>query len=221
MERTIRVTGKGKVSLKPDRIRLTITQTGLCAAYDTAVAESADRKQDMNALFAALGFEKSDLKTLSFNVDTQYESYQDKNHVWKQRLEGYRYTHRMKIVFPADHELLGKVLYAISHCPGAPEFSIEHTVSDPEEAKQQLLARAVIDSRRKAEVLTAAAGVSLGQLLSIDYSWQEIDFVSHPMDGAFLCDGVPAPTDAKSYRMDIEADDIDVEDTVTVVWNLV
>lgn len=41
MERTIRVTGKGKVSVKPDTIRLIMTVEGTNKDYDKAVKESA------------------------------------------------------------------------------------------------------------------------------------------------------------------------------------
>lgn len=79
MERTIRVTGKGMLSVKPDTIRLRITQEGVRKEYAAAVKESADQKKDLNDALAELGFKKEDLKTLYFNVDSEYESYQDKN----------------------------------------------------------------------------------------------------------------------------------------------
>lgn len=222
MEKTIRVTGKGKISVKPDRIRLLITQKGLCEAYDEALRESVTRKAEMNERLAAVGFEKKDLKTLYFNVDTEYERYQAKDRSWKERLKGYRYNQRMKLEFDADNALLGKVLYAMAHCPGEPQFSIEYTVSDPEAARDALLAKAVADSRRKAEVLTAAAGTQLGELQLIDYSWGEVDIYSRPMDTRMLmdCAEMPIASNAAGYELDIEADDIDVMDTVTVVWTL-
>ena len=45
MERTIKVTGKGKISVKPDTIRLTITQTALHPVYEEAIKDSADKKR--------------------------------------------------------------------------------------------------------------------------------------------------------------------------------
>ena len=42
MERTIRVIGKGKLSVKPDTIRLIMTVEGVSEEYDQAVKESAD-----------------------------------------------------------------------------------------------------------------------------------------------------------------------------------
>lgn len=222
MERTIRVTGKGKVSVKPDRIRLMLDMENTTPEYESTLKMSAEMTEALKDLVENLGFLRTDLKTLYFNVDTEYSSYQDKDKSWKRRFEGYKFTHRMKLEFDADNKLLGRILYELARCAVKPEFSIEYTVGDPESAKNELLARAVNDSGEKAKVLTDAAGVSLGEIISIDYSWAEIDFVSRPMNKMMLEECCMSAPDegARGYDIDIEADDIDVTDTVTVVWRI-
>ena len=220
MERTIKVTGKGKISVKPDTIRLTITQSALYPVYEEAIKDSADKKEFLNNELKGLGFEKSELKTLHYNVDSEYESYQDKNNNWKRRFSGYKYTHRMKLEFASDNALLGKVLSVVSHCPGEPEFSIQYTISDAESAKNELLAKAVEDSKIKANVLSTAAGVSLKEIMTIDYSWGEIDFVTRPVNELMMRSCIDSELAEESINFDIEADDIDVTDTVTVVWSI-
>jgi len=76
MERTIKVTGKGKISVKPDTIRLIITQTNVENSYEGAIMESADKKGNLNSSLKRLGFDDAVLKTLFFNIDTEYENYQ-------------------------------------------------------------------------------------------------------------------------------------------------
>ena len=220
MERTIRVTGKGKISVKPDTIRLLITQQSVEPTYEGAVRESAVRKNELTEAFGTLGFRKEDLKTLYFNVNTEYESYQERDKSWRKRLVGYEYTHRMKIEFPADNEMLGRVLLKISRCPGEPEFSIEYTIADQEAAKNELLGKAVTDAKAKAEVLTKAAGVTLQDIQLIDYSWGEVEFVSRPIN-KMMMDADCCLPDEDGIDIDIEADDIDITDTVTVVWGIV
>ena len=220
MERTIRVTGKGKISVKPDTIRLRLSVEGIYPEYDETLRKSAEVVELLKDLVEQLGYERKELKTLYFNIDTEYESYQEKDKSWKRRFQGYKYVHRMKIEFPADNQKLGKMLYALAHCPVEPEFSIEYTVADPEAAKNELLGEAVKDSMAKAGILAAAANVKLGNIINIDYSWGEVDFVSRPLEELSLrcCEDACEPT---SYNMDIEPDDIDMSDTVTVVWNIV
>ena len=219
MERTIRVTGKGNLSVKPDTVRLIMAMEGMKEEYDEALAESANMTEHLNRIFSDLGFEGEDIKTLSFNVSTEYESYQAKDKSWKRRFEGYKYVHRMKVEFPADNKRLGKVLYKLGHSPVRPEFHIEYTVAEPEKCKNELLAKAIIDAKAKADVLSKASGVSLGEIVTIDYSFMEIDVVSRPMDKLMLEEYCMRSCEADEfYDIDINPDDIDVTDNVTVVW---
>ena len=220
MERTIRVTGKGKLSVKPDTIRLRINMEGIYPEYDETLQKSSEVVELLKDFVEKQGYERKELKTLYFNIDTEYESYQAKDKSWKRRFQGYKYVHRMKIEFPADNQRLGGMLYALAHCPVSPEFSIEYTVADPEASKNELLGKAVKDSMKKASVLAEASDVKLGESINIDYSWGEIDFVSKPLHEMSLRCCEPDVSYSESYDMDIEPDDIDITDTVTVVWAL-
>lgn len=217
LDRIIKVTGKGGLSVKPDQIRLKLDLSGGRTSYEDTVRMSSEQVEALKELFEKLGFARSDLKTTHFDIDTWYESYQTKDQEWKKKFAGYKFTHNLKVEFDADNELLGKVLYALSKSQVRPEFRIEYTVKDIEASKNELLARAVADSRAKAEVLTKAAGVKLGEIQTIDYSWGEIDFSVSPMDKMMLAESAPS---YGSYNMDIEPDYIDVTDTVTVVWEI-
>ncbi len=215
--KTIRITGKGKIKVHPDTTRLTITLERTCKEYDKTLKRSAEMTEELKNLFENFGFEKSDLKTISFNIDTEYESYKE-NDVYKQRFEGYSFRHVLKIEFDSDNKLLGKILYALSHSPVCPEFKISYTVKNPEKAKNELLENAVQDAKEKAEVLTKAAGVQLKEIQNIDYSWGEVQFESRPIlmeENLETCE-----SKNESYDLDIEPDDIDAQDTVTVVWEI-
>ena len=116
---------------------------------------------------------------------------------------------------------MGKILYALANCPLNPEFRIAYAVKEPEAAKNTLLSKAVKDAMEKAEVLAGAAGVTLKGIQSIDYSWGEINFEVRPMRGEMMMEKRMVPMAAMdSYDMDIEPDDIEVSDTVTVVWEI-
>lgn len=219
--RTIRVTGKGQIKVRPDMTRITLSLEGTYPEYGEALRRSSQDTEQLKDLLAGFGFEQSDLKTLNFHVDTEYESYKDHG-AYKQRLVGYKYHHTMKVEFESDNERLGKVLYALAHCDVQPEFRLSYTVKDPEAAKNELLGKAVTDARVKATVLTQAAGVDLKDIQSIDYSWGQINFEVQPMNRMLMaeecCDS--AINEVGSYDMDIEPDDIEVSDTVTVVWEI-
>lgn len=218
--RTIRVTGKGQIKVKPDMTRITMSLEEVHPEYDETLRSSSQSTELLKDLLCDFGFERNDLKTLNFSVDTEYESYKEKD-TYKQRFVGYKFTHVMKVEFESDNDRLGKLLYALAHYSVKPEFRISYTVKDPEAAKNELLGRAVTDAKEKAAVLTQAAGVALKDIQSIDYSWGEIDFTVNPMNRMLMAeDCYDAPTDGGNYDMDIEPDDIEVSDTVTVVWEI-
>lgn len=219
MERTIRVTGRGKLSVPPDTIRLPVTAEGRYPDYAEAMRHSAEDTESVRDAVAAAGLDPKDLKTAHFGINTEYESVQDKDGNWIQRFAGYRYEHRMTIRFPLDSDRLSRVMEQMSRCPAAASFYIEYTVKDPEKIRNRLLKQAVSDSRKKAETLTRAAGVTLGDVVSIDYSWGEIEIRSRPMN-AVMMDKAAMPEEAGGFGMSMEPEDISVEDTVTVVWSI-
>lgn len=217
--RTIRVTGKGQLKVRPDTTRITMTLSGVYKEYADTLRHASEDTEALRDLLSGFGFERADLKTLSLNVDTEYESYRDKNNDYRQRFVGYRSEHVLKIEFASDNERLGAVLYALAHSAVRPEFRISYTVKDPEAVKNTLLGKAVADAKEKAAVLSQAGGVTLKDIQSIDYSWGEIALEYTPLRSNRLAEYDVAPM-AKAYSLDIEPDDIDVSDTVTVIWEI-
>lgn len=221
-KRTIRVTGKGKLAVKPDVTRIVMTVEGTYKDYDKTLEKASKATENIKNLFCGLGFADDAVKTTSFNIDTEYENYLDeKTNQWKNKFKGYRFSLGLKAEFSVDNILLGKVLFAVSKCEERPEFRILYTVKDKEACKNELLAKAVEDSKAKAVVLAKAAEVKLGQIQAINYSWGEDDIISEPMRRSgdmLMCKSSRA--EANAYDINIEVDDIEVTDTVTVIWEI-
>ena len=67
----------------------------------------------------------------------------------------------------------------------------------------------------------AVSYVKLGEIQAIDYSWGEIDFVTKPLNEMRLMECTECEMSAPgAYDIDIEADDINVTDTATVIWEI-
>lgn len=218
MGRNIRVTGKGKLSVKPDTIRLAIKAVGIYPDYEKTIKESADQTKALRESLEKSGLSGKKLKTKEFSIQSEYESYRDEHDDYKKRFIGYKFEHHTEIQFPNDNDQLGRTLYELSHCSIEVEFKIFYTVSNPEKVKNDLLKKAVEDSKGKAEILAESAGVSLGEIEHIDYSWGELQILSQPIDN-FAVEPMVLGARA-SYDIDIEADDIDVDDIVTIVWEI-
>lgn len=220
MERTIRVTGRGKMNVKPDTIELNIFVSKVYPEYAEAMEASAEMTEVLKAAAERAGFDPRDLKTTGFSVNMNYEGVYDEKGNWKNKFAGYRYDHNLALRFDADNVKLGKMLWELSDCGADAEISINHTVKDPEPVRNELLAKAVKDSRTKAEVLAAASGVSLGDIISVDYSWGEMQIYNRTVDNLTFGSNSKISMTEESFDMDIEADDIHIRDTVTVIWEI-
>ena len=220
-KRLIKVTGKGNLKVKPDVTRITITLEGCYKVYEESQRRSSEDTESLKDVLEGLGFKREDVKTLSFNVNTKRESYQTKTGNWKERFVGYEFRHVMKVEFDSDNARLGKVLYALANAEKiTPEFRLSYTVKDKEASKNELLGKAVEDAKAKAVVLSKAAGVKLKQIQSIDYSWGEINFECSPMGESLRNHSVMACKASGAYDVNVEPDDIEVSDTVTVIWEI-
>ena len=212
---TICVTGKGMIRLKPDTMRITVTLEGKDPDYARTLERSAEDAGKIRDALLPVGFEREDLKTLNFRVETEYEGYQEEG-VYRQRIVGYLYRHELKIEFPSDNERLGRVLATLANAALTPDLRISFTVKDIEAAKNALLGAAVADARKKATTLVEAEGVRLGRIRHLRYSMHDSEFAVHPVMYA----GMARKACADSMAPEIEPEEITAEDTVTVVWEI-
>lgn len=220
MERTIKVTGRGKASVRPDTIELGIFLNKVYPEYRQAMEASAEHTGALKAAAERAGFSPEELKTTGFSVNMNYEGVYDEKGNWQNRFSGYRCEHSLVIRFPLDNEKLGRLLSELMECGADAEISIRHTVKDPEPARQELLKKAVNDSRLKAEALADAAGVALGRIINVDYSWGEMEIFNRTVDRMVMGNAKMSAAE-ESLDMDIEADDIRLQDTVTVIWEII
>ena len=219
--REMKVTGHGRLSVKPDRIRLILNLSDTKKDYEKALQASAEMGAKLTELFQGCGFQPEDLKTNNFFVDAQYEGYNDKDGNWKQRFVGYRFEQSLKIEFPIDNDRLGKILYALAKSGVKTEFRIQYTVEDPEACRKELLDGAVKDAKEKAAVLAKASGVKLGEIIRVDYSFGDREIYSEPVNFRNMkCYGA-AECEDSTFAVNIVADNIDLNDTVTICYEMV
>lgn len=215
MVRTITVKGIGKVSARPDYVVLSMTLQSNHMDYDKAMDMAAGHIQHLNETLAAIGFEKGSVKTTNFNVHTDYDRVKDRNGNYKNVFNGYEVTHNLKLAFDLDMGRLSQALAAIAGCLSHPQLSVAFTVKDATAINEEMLRSATANAKRKAEILCEASGVTMGDLIAIDYNWGEMDIYSHTR---YDCCEDAMPLMAKS--IDIDPDDIDVSDTATFVWEI-
>lgn len=214
--RTITVKGIGAVSVKPDLIVLRLSMETAEYEYDAAMKAAAEKIDFLNKALEAAGFEKKSAKTADFRVRADYDRLNAGKGNYTSVFMGYKCRHELKIEFDFDTKRLAKALSEISKCIAKPEISIDFTVKDSSAVSGELLKSAVKNAREKAEILCAASGAKLGELLSIDYNWGELHLYSatdYDVEGKCMMLGA-------ADDMDIEPEEIKARDTATFAWEI-
>lgn len=216
--RTITVKGIGKASQKPDLIIINMSLEVIEMDYVTSLKRAEADLGSLKAALISAGHKDELLVTTNFAVRTKYESRYE-NDAWKETFTGYLCEHKLKLEFDFALELLGKTIEAITNSASNPRFNIQFSVKDQNSLKDQLLKRAVDDSAHKAEIIAGAAGVKLGTIQKIDYSWSDLYLYSSSemeMDRHVLA----LSSAADSSGFDIMPDEVEANDTVTVEWEI-
>ena len=205
MTRTITVRGVGKATAKADFVTINMSMKTSDMEYDTAMDMAAEKIDGLSRALKHAGFGADDLKTTKFRVDTAYDTIKDRDGNYKRIFEG----------FVVHHDV--RLLSAMAACISAPEIEIRFSVKDSEKLKDDILRSAAENARRRAEILCEASGASLGALLSIHYSWDELSIYSSTRF-SYESECLSSVKSVKS--IDMEPEDIHAGDSATFVWEI-
>lgn len=159
----ITVTGEGAMALVPDMASL---QLGVTTTGETATAAMQANTAAMQAVMARLqsaGIEGRDLQTSNLNLSPNWMQTEG---MTAPEIRGYS-AHNMLLVRVRDLEGLGGVLDAAIQDGANTLDSLNFAHSNPKPAMDKARSDAVADARARAEALVAAAGASLGRIISI------------------------------------------------------
>lgn len=223
MERKITVKGIGHITAKPDYVVINMTIDATHKKYEKAVEEASDKINNLSSALVKIGFEKDDLKTADFKVNVATGYKKNIKGVSEVVKLGYTCTNRMKLSFDFESEKLSKAIDAITTCVSDPKLNITFTVKDEEAVKDELLKSAGANARRRAEILCEAAGGKLGNLVTINYNWNEISIISPTrFDNDYLsCTSELYDEMPMAAPKSIQPDDIDLSDNAVFVWEIV
>lgn len=73
-ERIIRVKGQGAVSMAPDCIEIDINLGETYLTYEESMEAASESLEEIREALKPLGFQKKDVKTSNFNINSDYES---------------------------------------------------------------------------------------------------------------------------------------------------
>ena len=161
----ITVTGSGQVFVIPDVAYINI---GVRSTGDTvveAIAQSNEQAQAIQFALTQKGIEEKDIQTSNFNVYQQSDyDYQGNPTRTYYSVENTVYVTVMKI------DKLGDILDAVARSGANNIYGVNFDVQDKSEAQKAARELAVQAAQKQAQELAAAAGIELGELLSISSS---------------------------------------------------
>jgi uncharacterized protein YggE len=163
--RTINVTGTGKVTLVPDiaYVSIGVHTEGKDAAQ--AVAANTSQAQKVVDALEAFDIDAKDIQTTNFSIYPQ-QQYDNEG-----KPQGITYVVDNTVyVTLRDIDKLGELLDAVVTAGANSINSIQFDVADREAALSEARKLAVEDGQKQAEELATAAGVTLGQVLTINSS---------------------------------------------------
>lgn len=179
MEKTIRVTGTAKKTVKPDMQCVTFSCSELCKTYEDSLKLFETKNNEVNSILTKLGFDKKDWSMSSFNIEQDYDYYKEK--IWnkeysKKQVNGFKLYVGYKVDFLIDTKRLGELLYGIKgffdkHNNIDTDIVFNYYIKDEMAIKNQVLEMAVKDCEVKSKILADAANVSIKEIQDINYSW--------------------------------------------------
>ncbi|MCX6088694.1 MAG: SIMPL domain-containing protein [Caldiserica bacterium] len=160
----VNVTGVAKVDVKPDTAYITL---GVSTTADTVQSaldkNSASAVKVIDAL-KKLGIMDKDIQTSNFWVNPQY----DYN---KQPAEQIGFTAENDITVKTTPDKASQVILAGATNGANNFYNFILKVSNEEEVKTTLIAKAIEDAKKKAEAIAAGANKKLGDFKMISYDY--------------------------------------------------
>jgi uncharacterized protein len=204
-ERTVSVSAQGHASAAPDRAAIS---TGVLTEADTARDAMNRNTVAMSKLIdglKALGITGKDIQTTTIQINPRYTQPRDGK---QPVVNGYTALNQVRIVV-TDIKKIGDVLDAALTLGANQMGGIAFEASTAETLKDEARKQAMVNARRRAELYATAAGVTLGQVLTIAEDIRTVDHAPFAGRDRMMASAVP-----------VEAGSIDLEATVHVTWSI-
>ncbi len=221
-ERLITVKGIGELRVPVDFVEMNFTLSEKNKDYKKGYENFQKGIEEIQSIISNCGFDKKELKTSELKTITEYDHISKKG-AYTEVFRDYNFIIKMKLCFDFTGKKLGELYAYLSKSKAVPKIDVDFTVKDKESVKKQLLGNAARDAKDKAEILCQSMNAKLGQLVKINYNWEEVHIYSKSIfeagdDDMFVgC----SPSFVSTGGIDYTPDDIDVSDNALFVWEII
>ena len=182
-QRTITVSGSGRVQVVPDRFSFVVGVTTRGRAVGDAVKENSGKTAHVVAALKAAGVTDAEVQTSNFSIDQPYEN---------GRQVSDQYVVRNTVTVTRTNPKNASDLLQAAIDAGANQaFGVRFFAADLSAARDRALEAAYRDARARAEKLASAAGHSLGDALAMT-----TERPASPLVGGVEAQSAPPPIEA-------------------------
>lgn len=224
--RTVRIDAHMTESFPPDEMRTTITFRGTYSTRQACMEAYSEDLASFVSTATELGVPEDAIVHQPLQVFPRIVHLYEKDeasryYIAAERIEGYGYHAVSVVLLDATAEQYALIAQVLRAAEG--EFSHRTTfdLSDSSSAEESLLAAAVSRARRRAGILTEAAGARIGGIARIEHSFSYDAGKSGPGIAERGVLMAAHQADREPERSPLFApDDIDISCSVTATWLL-
>jgi len=204
---TITISGEGKVTAKPDLVRISLGVQTDAATVKTAQTQNTDK---MNAIIAALkdlGVESKDIQTSNYSVYPKID--------WsngRQNITGYTVSQNVEVKV-RELDKAGDVLAKAGELGANQIGGLDFTIDDPTSLQDQARVKAIQDAQKKAKELADQIGLHIIKVVTFsesNYTPQPVPMMAKSLDMNAGAAAAPA----------IQAGSLDVTSDVSVTFEV-
>jgi uncharacterized protein YggE len=199
---SIRVTGDGRVTAKPDRVQIDIGVTSRAAQSQDAAAQNARQVDAVLAAVRKAAGPTAVLKTISYSLNPNYQYHPNGG---EPTIEGYTALNVVQVTLD-ELGKIGAVIDAATQSGANHVQGIQFTLRDQDAVRAEALREAALRARAEADVLAAALGLKVLRVLSVEENSPRVVPV-RVFDGAPRAMATAAPaTPVEAGTLDVTAD---------------
>ena len=195
--RRIDVSGSGIVYAIPDQATIQIGVLSQAASASDALKDNSSKTAAVIESIKALGVDEKDIQTRDFSIFPTYDQ------TTAMKITGYQVSNAV-VVTIRDVKNAGAILDQVVQSGANNISGLSFEVSDPTAQQAEARAKAVAVARAKAEVLATAAGVTLGDIISINESVTNSGpIMPYARADMAVAEAVPVATGQQAITVDV------------------
>jgi len=198
--RTISVNGVGQVTLSPDVAYVYIGVHSQAASVSDALSQNNDKAQAVAGALKELGIDPADIQTSGFSINPQ-QQYDPQS---GQPTETVYNVDNTVYVTVRDLQVLGKLLDVVVRSGANNISGINFDVLDKSQAISEARRLAIDSARSQADEIAQAAGVTIGELQTMNVYSSNPPVPVFEGKGATAMDAAQVPVSAGQLILRVE-----------------